>query len=133
MLTPRSLLSRETHDGQATRAFLIRIAAGLVFIAFSFGKFVRHAEEASAFDRYGLPWPGLFTYAIGVTELVCGVLLVLGIAPRLVALVLAGNMVGVIATAGRIDGGPIHLGLAPLLLAGMLFLLWAGPGRRPVR
>ena len=133
MLTPRSLLSGETRDGQATKAFLIRVAAGLVFVAFSFGKFVRHAEEASAFDRYGLPWPGLFTYAIGVTELVCGVLLVLGIAPRLVALVLAGNMIGAISTAGRIDGGPIHLGLAPLLLVGMLFLVWAGPGRRPVR
>ena len=133
MLTPRSLLSGETRDGQATKAFLIRVAAGLVFVAFSFGKFVRHAEEASAFDRYGLPWPSLFTYAIGVTELVCGVLLVLGIAPRLVALVLAGNMIGAISTAGRIDGGPIHLGLAPLLLVGMLFLVWAGPGRRPVR
>ena len=127
MLSLRSLLSHETRDGQETRAFLVRVAAGLVFVAFSFGKFLRHAEEASAFDRYGLPWPDLFTYAIGATELVCGGLLVLGIAPRLVALVLAGNMVGAISTAGRIDGGPIHLGLAPLLLGGMLFLLWAGP------
>lgn len=128
-----SLLSRQTRDGQATGAFLIRVATGVVFVAFSFGKFVRHAEEARAFDRYGLPWPDLFTYAIGATELVCGVLLVLGVAPRLAALVLAGNMIGAILTAGRIDGGPIHLGLAPLLLGCMLFLLWSGPGRRPRR
>jgi len=39
-------------------------------------------------------------------------------------------MAGAITTAGRIEGGPVHLLLAPTLLAAMLFLLWAGPGLR---
>jgi hypothetical protein len=38
-------------------------------------------------------------------------------------------MVGAIATGGRVDGGFVNLGLAPLLLVAMLFLVWAGAGR----
>ena len=45
------------------------------------------------------------------------------------ALGLAGNMVGAIATGGRVDGGFVNLGLAPMLLVAMLYLVWAGAGR----
>jgi len=38
-------------------------------------------------------------------------------------------MVGAIATAGRVDGGSFHLGVAPAMLVAMLFLVWAGSGR----
>jgi hypothetical protein len=38
-------------------------------------------------------------------------------------------MIGAIVTAGRIDGGPVNLGLAPALLAVMILLLWTGAGR----
>ena len=37
-------------------------------------------------------------------------------------------MVGAIATAGVMDGGSFHLGVAPAMLVAMLFLLWAGSG-----
>ena len=106
-----------------------RIAAGLVFLGFSLGKFRRHQAEVDAFDRYGLPFPDAFVYAVGTLELVGGALLVLGLATRLVALALAGNMVGAILTAGREDGGLVNLGLAPLLLLTLLTLLWAGAVR----
>ena len=46
------------------------------------------------------------------------------------ALALACDMVGAITTAGRIGGGPVHLGLAPLLLATMLLIMWVGSGKR---
>ena len=39
-----------------------------------------------------------------------------------------GSM-GAIATAGRVDGGTFHLGVAPAMLVAMLFLVWAGSGR----
>jgi putative oxidoreductase len=42
---------------------------------------------------------------VGLVEVLGGLALVVGVAPRAVALVLAGNMVGALATAGRIDGG----------------------------
>jgi hypothetical protein len=38
-------------------------------------------------------------------------------------------MVGAISTGGRVDGGPVHLGLAPALLITMLVLVWLGAGR----
>ena len=109
---------------------LVRLVAGLVFVSFSFGKFLSHTAEAAAFDRYGIPAPEITTYLVGSLELLGGVALILGIATRPVAALLAANMVGAIATAGRIEGGPVHLGLAPALLVGMLFLVWRGAGAR---
>src|SRR4029078_3736293 len=44
------------------------------------------------------------------------------------AVLLAFNMIGDIITAGRVEVGPVHLLLAPMLLAATLFLLWAGGG-----
>ena len=65
----------------------------------------------------------------GALELVGGLLLVVGLLTRPAALLLAVNMVGAIATAGRVDGGTFHLGVAPTMLVAMLFLVWAGCGR----
>ena len=44
-------------------------------------------------------------------------------------MLVAGNMIGAIATGGRVDGGFVNLALAPILLAAMLFLVYAGAGR----
>jgi putative oxidoreductase len=107
-----------------------RLVAGAVFLGFSVGKFTRHGAESAALDRYGLPYPDAFTYGVGVVELVGGAMLVLGLGTRLAALALACDMVGAITTAGRIEGGPVHLGLAPTLLVMMLLVLWIGPGDR---
>jgi uncharacterized membrane protein YphA (DoxX/SURF4 family) len=113
----------------ALAATALRLGAGAIFIGFGQSKFAHHAKEVRSFDRYGLPAPEVFTYAIGTLELTCGLLLVLGLATRLVAPALAGNMLGAIATGGRVDGGFVNLGLAPMLFIGMLFLLWTGAGR----
>ena len=55
-------------------------------------------------------------------------ILIFGILPRFAALVLLCDMIGALATAGRIDGGP-HLILPPLLGVLCLILLIAGGGR----
>lgn len=106
-----------------------RSASGLVFLAFGAGKFVNHASETSSFQAYGLPWPNLFTGAVGVLELVGGVLLLAGVATRLVALLLAGDMIGAIVVSGILRGETISLTLAPLLLVAMVALAVCGPGR----
>jgi putative oxidoreductase len=108
---------------------VLRIACGAVYVGFGQSKFAHHAKETRAFDRYGLPEPDVFAYAIGTVEVLGGVLLVLGLATRLVGLGLAGNMVGAIATGGRVDSGFVNLGLAPALLVLMLVLVWTGAGR----
>jgi putative oxidoreductase len=108
---------------------LVRLAAGLVFVVFGAGKFVNHASEVASFDTYGLPAPDAFVYAIGVLEVVGGLMLIAGVAVALAALGLAGDMVGAIVVSGLKEGEIISLTLAPALLAAMLFLLWRG--RRP--
>ena len=109
-------------------ALVVRVAAGAVLVVFGLGKFVEHDDEVESFRFYGLPEPDAFTYAIGVVELGGGLLLLAGLVVRLSALVIAGDMVGAIAIAGPKEGGFVHFGVAPTLLAAMLFLLWAGPG-----
>lgn len=112
----------------ARLALVARLLSGTIFILFGLGKFVSHATEAASFHRYGLPSPSAFAYAVGILEVVGGLLLVAGLVVRPTALALAGNMVGAIVTAGRIDGGAINLGLAPALLVVMIALIWAGAG-----
>jgi putative oxidoreductase len=115
----------------------MRIVAGLVFLGFGPGKFLRHGAEAASFARYGVPFPELATYAVGVLEIAGGAALVLGVFVRPVALVLAANLVVAVCTAGRIDGGAVNLGLAPGLIILLLALALQGhiprsPDRRPM-
>ena len=110
-------------------ALIVRLAAGATFVGFGLSKFAHHGREARAFARYGLPDPNVFVYATGTLELSLGALLLVGLLTRPVALGLAGNMVGAIATGGRVDGGFVNLVLAPILLVAMLFLVYAGAGR----
>ncbi len=126
----RLLLESRAPLAWGRLALLIRLVAGAIFLGFSIGKFIRHGAESAALDRYGLPYPDAFTYGVGVLEIVGGAMLVLGLGTRVAALALACDMVGAIATAGRIEGGPVHLGLAPMLLVMMLLVLWIGPGDR---
>ncbi len=106
-----------------------RIAAGLVFLGFGIAKFANHSVEVDSFETYGLPAPDAFVYVIGTIELIGGLMLIAGAGTRLAALVLAGDMVGAIAVSGIKEGEPVSLTLAPLLLAVMIVVLWAGPGR----
>jgi putative oxidoreductase len=107
---------------------VVRVVTGVLFVTFSSGKFVDHAAETADFEHYGIPAPEVATYLVGTLELVGGLLLVVGLLTRPTAAVLAANLVGAIATAGRVDGGSFHLGVAPTMLVAMLFLVWAGPG-----
>src|SRR5205823_9388741 len=113
---------------QCIAPLVLRVAAGAILIGFGQSKFTHHEREATAFDRYGLPDPSVFAYAIGAVELGCGVLLVLGLGTRSAALVIAANMVGALATGGRVDGGFVNLVLAPTLLVAMLVIVALGAG-----
>jgi putative oxidoreductase len=107
---------------------VIRIVTGVFIVSVSLGKFFDHASEAHDFDRYGVPIPSTAVVVVGIVELVGGVALIMGFGTRIAAAALAANMVGAIATAGRVEGGAFNLGVAPLMLVLMLVILWAGPG-----
>ena len=118
-----------THGAGAWATTVVRVVTGVLFVLFSLGKFVDHAQESADFDHYGIPAPEVATYLVGVLELLGGLLLIVGLCTRPAAALLALNLMGAIATAGRVDGGTFHLGVAPAMLVAMLFLVWAGSGR----
>ena len=60
--------------GAAWAATVVRVAAGATFLGFGQSKFAHHGKEVRSFDRYGLPAPEVFTYAIGTVEIVGGLL-----------------------------------------------------------
>jgi putative oxidoreductase len=122
------LATSRFHGPPAYFTTAVRVVTGAVFVSVSTGKFLDHMQEAIDFKSYGIPVPNAAVYVVGVVELVGGLLLVLGLFTRVAALFLACDMVGAISTAGVMEGGSFHLGLAPALLVAMLFLLWAGPG-----
>jgi putative oxidoreductase len=108
---------------------LVRVSTGVIFVLIGSGKFVDHAAEVADFRHYGIPAPELAVWAVGSIEVVCGVLLIVGLMTRPAAGLLALTLVGAISTAGRVDGGSFHLGVAPTLLVLMGVLVWLGPGR----
>lgn len=109
---------------------ILRVAAGVVVVVFGVGKFSQHAREVDSFETYGLPEPDAFVYAIGVLEIVAGLLLIAGVLVPYAALALAGDMVGAIVVSGIKEGELISLTLAPALLIVMLALLWDRLRRR---
>lgn len=85
---------------------IIRIVLAAVYIPIGMGKFVNHDAYVERFERWGFgAAAGEVAILVGIVEVVGGILLLLGIVPRLVALGMIGNMIGALATAGRVDGG----------------------------
>jgi putative oxidoreductase len=104
-----------------------------VFVSFGAAKFANHASELASFEKYGLPLPDAFVYAIGALELVGGVLLASGRLVRLAALALALDMVGAIVVSGIGRGEDVSLTLAPAMLVSMILLIRFGGGRSSAR
>lgn len=127
-LLTRLQTTRWTGPG-AWVSTVIRVVTGLFFISTSTGKFFDYSNEVDEFRSFEVPWPEVAVPAVGTLELVGGLLLVLGLLTRPVALLLALNMIGALATAGRVEGGSFHLVYGPVLLILMVYLCWAGPGR----
>ena len=125
LLAPGPLSARPAGWALTT----IRGASAAVFVAFGAAKFIDHASETSSFESYGLPSPGLFADVIGVLELAGGVLLLAGVATRLIALLLAGDMIGAIVVSGVLRGETVSVTLAPALLVAMAAVAVLGPGR----
>jgi putative oxidoreductase len=112
----------------AVVAAAVRVVAGVALVVIGSGKFVDHMQEAVDFRGYGIPLPDLAVWVSGTVEVVGGALLVLGLATRLAAALVAVNLVVAISTAGVMEGGTFHLGVGPALLLAMVFLLWSGGG-----
>lgn len=78
---------------------LIRLLAGGVFFAEGVKKFLFPDQwGAGRFVRIGIPMPEVMAHFVGAVEILCGLLLLIGLFTRLGALLLAINISVAIAT-----------------------------------
>jgi uncharacterized membrane protein YphA (DoxX/SURF4 family) len=137
-------------DRSAARAvILIRIAVGVVFLSEGIQKFLYpDALGAGRFARIGIPAPEVMGPFVGVVEVVCGSLVLIGLLTRLAAIPLLINMLVAIASTkvpillghgyiGFADPSVNRLGLWSMLheartdlsmLLGSVFLVAVGAG-----
>src|SRR6266545_2678103 len=83
-------MSPPLHRILATRApaatLLVRLLVGAVFLSEGIQKFLFPAAlGVGRFAKIGIPAPGFFGPFVGVVEIVCGGLLLLGLCTRLAA------------------------------------------------
>jgi putative oxidoreductase len=91
---------RSRLEASAPRAAVfIRFAVGVIFASEGVQKFLyAEAQGAGRFAKIGIPSPELTGPFVGVVELVCGLLLLVGFATRLAALPLIVDMLVALAS-----------------------------------
>jgi uncharacterized membrane protein YphA (DoxX/SURF4 family) len=146
MTSPSSHPGSEGHAAGSPRlrqtiapgsVILIRLVVGGVFLSEGIQKFLYPQQlGVGRFARIGIPAPELMAPFVGVVEIVCGVLLLLGFLTRLAAIPLIIDMIVAIASTKIpiwIDKGfwaMAHEARTDYsMLLGALFLLVAGGGR----
>ena len=80
--------------------FLVRLAIAFVFVTEGIQKFLYpEALGVGRFTQIGIPYPDMAAPFVGVVEILCGVLILLGLFTRLAAFALVVDMiVAIIAT-----------------------------------
>lgn len=91
---------RNIIESTAPRSvILIRFIVGAVFLSEGIQKFLYSAElGAGRFVKIGIPFPYIMGPFVGVTEIVCGALILLGLFTRLAAIPLIINMLVAISS-----------------------------------
>jgi putative oxidoreductase len=110
---------------------LARVAIGVVFVGTGWGKLHNLDKIVSFFGDLGIPAPGFNAVLASCAELVCGVLILVGLLTRLAAIPLIVVMAVAIGTAKRGDIGGLSdlLGFTETLYIVLLaWLATAGPG-----
>jgi uncharacterized membrane protein YphA (DoxX/SURF4 family) len=93
------LMKRIVAPAAAAPVILVRLLVGGVFLSEGIQKFLfPDALGAGRFIKIGIPLPGVMAPFVGVVEIVCGLLLIAGLATRLAAVPLIIDMVVAIAT-----------------------------------
>jgi uncharacterized membrane protein YphA (DoxX/SURF4 family) len=99
MKTPLYMLSKLLRSDAPAAVLLVRFLAGGVFFTEGVKKFLFAAQwGAGRFARIGIPFPKFTGPFVGVVEIVCGLLLLLGLLTRLGALALLIDISVAIAT-----------------------------------
>jgi putative oxidoreductase len=125
-------------DGTAQASvILVRLLVGWVFFSEGVQKFLFPAAlGVGRFAKIGIPAPHFFAPFVGVVEIVCGLLVIVGFLTRLAAIPLVIDISVAIATtkipmlANAGFWGTMHEARTDLcMLLGSLFLIAVGSGR----
>ena len=116
---------------------LIRLMVGWVFLSEGIQKFLFPAAlGVGRFVKIGIPAPYFFAPFVGVVEIVCGALLIVGLLTRLAAIPLLIDIAVAIATTkvpmlAKVGfWGSMHEARTDFcMLLGLIFLMIAGSGR----
>ncbi|MFI4852301.1 Putative oxidoreductase CatD [Gimesia chilikensis] len=82
-----SLVTKAFHSNASAAVILIRAMVGLVFLSEGIQKFLYpEIRGAGRFLKIGLPSPEFLSYFVASFEIVCGILIVLGLFTRLAVL-----------------------------------------------
>jgi putative oxidoreductase len=110
----KSPLNRILESHAPREVWLIRLAVAIVFIAEGIQKFIYPAAlGAGRFGKIGFPAPHLMGPFIGVVEIACGALVLVGLFTRVAAVLLVADMiVAILSTKIPILLGHGYLGFA---------------------
>jgi len=120
---------------QSPMLLAVRLYWGYQFAQTGWGKLHNLARITGFFTSLGIPFPGLNAHFVSTLELVGGILLMLGLLSRPVALLLAGNMFVAYLTADReallaifSDPGKFYVADPYTFLFASVMVLVFGPG-----
>lgn len=127
------MIQRIASPSQAQIALgLIRIIAGVIFMAHGYQKFFSMGIEGTTgfFTQIGAPLPGISAIVVATVELVGGFALLAGFMTRLVAIPLIIDMATAIILLHSKHGFFVPMGIefVTLLLVSALALAIGGPG-----
>ncbi|PYX86095.1 MAG: DoxX family protein [Acidobacteria bacterium] len=132
------LVEWATASRAPSATVLIRLMVGAVFLSEGIQKFLfPEALGIGRFTKIGIPAPHFFAPFVGVVEIVCGLLLMVGLLTRLAAIPLLIDIsVAIVTTKIPMLAKSGFWGMAHesrtdfCMLLGLIFLLMVGPGRR---
>ena len=115
-------------DRPAIGVALVRFGLALIVIVAGVFQVQRHHAAVTDARVWGLPAPDISGVALPVSAIVLGLILLLGIAPRLAAWLILIEAVLIMWLAGRTDGG-FYLTFPPIFILLALVVIGAGGGR----
>ena len=138
-MEPLLRLYRNAADGlsrlQSPMLLAVRLYWGYQFAQTGWGKLHHLARITDFFTSLGIPFPGLNAHFVSGLEFVGGILLMLGLMSRPVALLLAGNMFVAYLTADReallaifSDPGKFYVADPYTFLFASIMVMVFGPG-----
>lgn len=131
-----SVSTEDAGNRTAKAILLIRILVGWVFLSEGVQKFLfPEALGVGRFVKIGIPWPQVMASFVGVVEIVCGSLILIGLLTRLAAIPLLIDIcvalysTKIVTLAKNGIWSTLHEARTDVsMLLGLIFLLLVGGG-----